>query len=274
MYTNLFFDSEREASFRKFPVCHAYSLRLIGNMADTYEKRKGAAAENRRYFLNETGFRDHKIVRMIPQHESKIVSVNSRDGGREIKCDGLFTIDPKVALAVCVGDCSPVIITTRRREFLMLLHVGVQGASDGIIDRAVKYLWHRYTIPPDRLVVGIGPGICANCYDAEWVIEKFGTSASWEKFLPWQEPHKKRHCDLRGYIADRLLARNVRKGHISIARECTCCSRYPDRSYLFASHHRAKTSGPEERFLAVAALARPPFSLRRVFGRSFFTAQS
>ncbi|MBI3442423.1 MAG: laccase domain-containing protein [Candidatus Sungbacteria bacterium] len=122
------------------------------------------------------------------------------------------------------------------------------------------------------MFVGIGPGICANCYDAPWIGEQLGTKDGWRDFL-FSDEEQRVHCDLRRAILNRFLACGVQEKNMRITRKCTCCSRYPDRSYLLASHHRAKTSGPEESFLAVAALAPPPLSWRRFFGRSFFTAQ-
>lgn len=271
MYTNLFFNSEGEGSFRKFPVRHAYSLRLMGNMADTYEKRKGAAAENRRNFLNETGFRDYKIVRAIPQHGCTIVRVASNDEGRTIRCDGLFTTDSKVALTMCVADCPPLIFVPPDRDFVLELHVGVMGAVQGIISDAINLIWKTFAVGADQLSVAMGPGIGVCCYKLPWVFAQYGELL--KDFLPVMEDGA-RHCDLRGYIMHQLSDYGVREDNIFFARECTYCSRYPDRSYLLASHHRAKTSGHEERFLAVAALARPVISLRRLLRRSFFTAQS
>lgn len=273
MYTKLFFKSDREASFRKFRAHHAFSLYMAGNMADTYEAHMGEAAENRRHFLREAGFENFKIVRAIPQHGERIVSVGRRDEGKEILCDGLLTVDPTVALSMCVGDCPPVIVTTRRLTPLLLLHIGTQNAGKGFVGRALDRLWHRFTIPPDRLLVAIGPGICVDCYDAQWVVERFGNIPTWKDFLPLNTRDGTRHCDLRGYIAHEFRTFGVKEKNLFIARECTSCSRYPTGEFLLDSHHRAKTRGREGRFLAVAAMARQPWSLKRFFGYSASAVQ-
>lgn len=274
MDTRLFLPlGNRVADIWGFPVYHACSLWPAGNMSDKHNPYPGQAAESRGRFLDEAGFGGYKKVRMIPRHGTDIIYTDSRDSSKEILCDGLITTDPHVALTVCVGDCYPIIISTRAFDFLMLLHVGVRGAAEGIIRKALQLVKGKYLIPRERLLVGMGPGICARCYDAQWIGEQYGNREEWKSFFPLDECDGKQHCDLRGYIRHEFLHFGVKEKNLFVARECTCCSRYPDGRFFLASHHRAKTHGNEERFLVAAAMARQPQSLKRFFGYSVSAVQ-
>lgn len=255
MYAKLLLNSNRQGVLERFPVRHAYSLRESGNMSDRYESRPGEAAGNRKRFLDGVGFGGYRKVRMIPQHGLEIVAVDSSDDGKEISCDGLITTDPNVALTACVADCYPVIITPLSRDVLMMLHIGVNGAAEGMVERALALIREKYSIAPDRLLVGMGPGICVRCYDAQWIVEQYGKLEAWKNFLLLDERDGKQHCDLRGYVAHGFRKLGVQENNLFIAQECTCCGRYPTGEFLLDSHHRAKTQGREERFLIAAAMA-------------------
>ncbi|MGH7869581.1 MAG: polyphenol oxidase family protein, partial [Candidatus Dormibacteraceae bacterium] len=84
-------------------------------------------------------------------------------------CDGLITAVPGLSLMALFADCRPLILyaTAPDRETgaVALCHAGWQGAARGMAKAGVAALTREYGCQPSEIKVGIGPGICADCYE-------------------------------------------------------------------------------------------------------------
>ncbi|MBF0443651.1 MAG: polyphenol oxidase family protein [Oligoflexales bacterium] len=76
--------------------------------------------------------------------------------------DAIFTDEKGRVIGVQTADCLPVLVYSRKG--IMAIHGGWKGISKGIFQEAHVYLSGRGISNPE-LMIGIGPGICARCFE-------------------------------------------------------------------------------------------------------------
>ncbi len=79
--------------------------------------------------------------------------------------DGLVTNEKGVLLYITTADCAPVFIYDPQNHACALVHSGWRGTCSGIAVNAVKVMKDNYGSDPAKLLVGIGPCICGDCYE-------------------------------------------------------------------------------------------------------------
>ncbi len=145
-------------------------------------------------------------VRAEQVHGSAIAKVDVDQAGQTIAgVDGLITRAPNLFLTVRTADCLPLSLYDPKRQIIGLVHAGWRGIRQQIHLKALKL----FNSPPQDILVGLGPSICADCYH--------------------------RHFDLSGSVTRDLINQGVPPANISQSRICTCeDSRFP-------SHQRDRT---------------------------------
>jgi YfiH family protein len=79
--------------------------------------------------------------------------------------DALVTDRPGLPLLALYADCFPLILYSPERACAALGHAGWRGTAAGIAGAMVQALHREYGCEPAELLAGIGPGICAGCYE-------------------------------------------------------------------------------------------------------------
>lgn len=129
--------------------------------------------------------------------------------------DGLVCAEPGVLLIVTAADCVPVYLLDPVSGALGLVHAGWRGAAAGALEAGVEALGRLGTIPPGRIRVHLGPGICGDCYEVgSEVLRAFGRPEG-----------ASGHVDIRDELAARARASGIRPAHLSRSTWCTRCSR-------------------------------------------------
>ncbi|MDQ6691927.1 MAG: polyphenol oxidase family protein, partial [Candidatus Dormibacteraeota bacterium] len=155
--------------------------------------------------------------------------------------DGLVTDRPHIGLFAAYADCFPLIAHDPRRMVVGLAHAGWRGSAAGIAGSLVAALQREYGTDPAELWVGIGPGICANCYE---VGPEFKSHFASEFLRPGTGDRLL--VDLAGVNRSQLEQAGVDPARIAGADLCT-----RESSDLFS--HRRQPDGT--RFAGLAALA-------------------
>lgn len=78
--------------------------------------------------------------------------------------DAVFTASSGQKVGVVTADCLPMLMASRDGRFVCSVHAGWRGAATGIIANSLD-LFARHGIPPDEVVVAIGPHIQVCCYE-------------------------------------------------------------------------------------------------------------
>ena len=150
-------------------------------------------------------------------------------------CDGHFTTEPGVLLAVAVADCVPVSVVDPARREVALLHAGWRGAAAGVLERGLAVFRSRGT-SLDGLHLHLGPSICGACYEVGG--EVFAA-------LGLPVPERPEPIDLRAVLADRAVEAGIAAERVTVSAHCTLCG---DGSFY---SHRGGDVGRQVGFLGV-----------------------
>jgi polyphenol oxidase len=99
----------------------------------------------------------------MDQVHSATVGIVDKPGQGFPATDGLVTALPRVALAVLVADCVPVVAWDPESEVIGVAHAGRRGAAGGIAVNLVSAL-ESLGAEVSRVRVVLGPAICGRCY--------------------------------------------------------------------------------------------------------------
>lgn len=137
--------------------------------------------ENYRRMAGAIGVSPDSFVVARQTHTVNIRKVTAADRGCGVQrerpyqdIDGLMTDVSGITLVTFHADCLPVYFVDPKKRAIALVHAGWQGTVNGIVEHAVRSMETEYGCAAGDILVGIGPGICADCYEVgEEVAERF-----------------------------------------------------------------------------------------------------
>ena len=166
-------------------------------------------------------------------HSSCVLLVESP--GPQGEGDALISNRPGIGLTIRTADCLPVLIADPRNRAIAAIHAGWRGVVSEIVPKAIDALRRHFDSRPEDLVVAIGPGIGACCFEVgPEVAAQFDLSG-------------RTKVDLVETMCRQLRRNGVEPGHISASGECSCCN--PE---LFESYRRDREAAG--RMVAMIAL--------------------
>jgi polyphenol oxidase len=145
-------------------IVHGFSTTQMGSMGMTHASNSEEVAENRRGFARSLGVKPEAITVLGAVHGADVVRVD-RPAQLLKEVDGAVTDQPGIALFATFADCFPLIAYDPEHRAIGLAHAGWRGTQAGIAGRLVQALRREYGSNPRDLRVGIGPGICGDCYE-------------------------------------------------------------------------------------------------------------
>jgi YfiH family protein len=143
---------------------HAFSTVPMGSMGLTHAADPTLVIENRRRFMRSLNANPEWLTVVGAVHGSEVVRVDKPLTLVE-GVDGIVTDRPGVALFAVFADCLPLIVHDPVNRALGLAHAGWRGTEAGIAGEVVAMLEREYGSVAAELRVGIGPGICGDCYE-------------------------------------------------------------------------------------------------------------
>jgi YfiH family protein len=162
--------------------------------------------------------------------------------------DAALASVPGVLVGVQTADCLPLLLVDPVRRLAAAVHAGWRGTAAGIAGEAVDALVAAGG-RAERLVVGIGPGIGACCYEVGDELRAAFHPRDREFFRPG--PRGRPHLDVRAANVRQLLDAGVRSGAIHHVSDCTAC-----RGDLYPSYRRdGRGSG---RMISYVGYSLPP----------------
>lgn len=105
------------------------------------------------------------IVWMRQIHSDIITEVDVSNASNEnsVTADAVISGD-RIALAVQVADCVPVLLKDRKRNIVAAVHAGRAGVEKAIVAKTVSRMVDMGCSARD-IVAAIGPSICGSCYE-------------------------------------------------------------------------------------------------------------
>jgi YfiH family protein len=79
--------------------------------------------------------------------------------------DVLISNQPGITLSVRTADCLPVILADTRNRAIAAVHAGWRGTILEIVPKTIQAMADHFGTRPDDLVIAVGPGIGACCFE-------------------------------------------------------------------------------------------------------------
>ncbi|WP_285655030.1 peptidoglycan editing factor PgeF [Actinomycetospora sp. NBRC 106375] len=206
------------------------------NLGDHVGDDPAAVAANRRRLGDGIGLGPDRVAWMHQVHGTDVAVVSSA-GGETPTADAMVTDQPRLALAVVVADCVPVLLADPTAGVVAAAHAGRRGAADGVLDRTLAAM-AELGAEPGHVEVLLGPAVCGECYEVPAAMRDEveaalpGSAATTRVGTPG--------LDLRAGLRQRLAELGVTR--VDTDARCTF-----EDDQLF-SHRRAQPTG---RFAAV-----------------------
>ena len=139
-------------------------------------------------------------------------------------------------LGIQIADCVPVLVVDVERRVVAAFHAGWRGTVAGIVERGVAAMGAEYGSRSEDLVAAVGPSIGACCYAVGDEVQ-----GEFRQAFPYSEElFRGMRLDLWEANRRQLTASGVSPDRITVAGECTACSRNQDGSRRYFSHRDEK----------------------------------
>jgi polyphenol oxidase len=145
-------------------IVHGFSTVPMGSMGLTHAADPELVAENRRRFARSLNVKPESLTVIGAVHGSEVARVD-RPVALVAEVDAIVTDRPGVAVFAAFADCYPLIVYDPHNRALGLAHAGWRGTEAEIATKVVQMLKREYGSVASELRVGIGPGICGDCYE-------------------------------------------------------------------------------------------------------------
>lgn len=152
-------------------------------------------------------------------HSDRVLRVES--DGPQGQGDAMISNLPGIALAIKTADCLPILMADPKSRAVAAIHAGWRGVVSKIAPKTVQALTREFGTRPEELVVAIGPGIGACCFEVgPEVAIQFGLAG-------------RTKVDLAATVCQQLGRNGVPAGQMSVSGLCSYCD-----SQLFESYRR------------------------------------
>lgn len=106
---------------------------------------------------------DADVATLRQIHSDEILL--AEQGGSVGQGDALITNRRGITLAIRTADCLPVLIADPSNRAIAAIHAGWRGTLLGIVPKTVSAMQEQFGSRPEDLVVVVGPGIAACCFE-------------------------------------------------------------------------------------------------------------
>ena len=187
--------------------------------------------KNRKKLCNEIGISTHKLFIPVQTHSNHALLIDrnfldlTSDKQSEIlqNKDALLTQEKGIFIGISTADCVPIILYDPLTQTLAAIHAGWRGTVSKIALNTLSEMVRHFSCKPENIRVGIGPCICANCFEVgDHVIEDFIKEGFDSNLISFKNKEtRKYHIDLRK--ANQLLLEQAGclAQHIEIKNLCT-----------------------------------------------------
>ena len=162
-----------------------------------------------------------RFAQLKQVHGKAIHTIGPRaDGDPRPEGDGLVTATTGVVLCIFTADCVPVLLADTERGVLGALHAGWRGTLAGIAGAGVRAM-ERQGARASAIRSLLGPSIGPCCYEVDEELAR-----RFERGHPHVHPSDragKAYLDLRGIVADQLVAAGLEREGIRSIGPCTKC---------------------------------------------------
>ena len=212
-------------------VKHAFTTKNGGVSKDTYTSLNLAfhvndnpwhVDINHNTLANELGFEKNSLVHMKQIHSDIVHIVADADNFKTPPtCDALITDKTNTPLMVMVADCSPVLFYDDEKKVIAVAHAGRAGAFKNIVKNVVNSFIKNFGSDAKNIYVSIGASIGECCYEVG--SEIYDEACEKDLEYAMSERDNSYYLNVGKILESQLLACGIKKEHIEISNECSCC---------------------------------------------------
>ncbi|MEV0195759.1 peptidoglycan editing factor PgeF [Nonomuraea sp. NPDC050691] len=182
---------------------------------------RAVAVRGRDEVASALGLPPGRVVYLRQVHGAEVAYVREPFADSPPPVDGVCTDQARLALAILVADCAPVLLADPVAGVVGAAHAGRAGTTAGVVDALVAALVARGGVP-SRMTSVIGPAACALCYEVSAEIREEMAAVIPESWATtrWGTPG----LDLRGAITALLH----RSGVQDVRHEDRCTIEAPE----------------------------------------------
>lgn len=160
-------------------ISAVFTDRLGGVSASPYAERNlgehvgddpAAVTANRGRLAAAVGLGAGRIVWMRQVHGRGVAVVDAPVPEPIDGVDALVTTAPRLALAVLVADCAPVLLADPTAGVVAAAHAGRRGLQAGVVPAAIARM-RSLGADPTRVRAAVGPTICGRCYEVSAAVQ-------------------------------------------------------------------------------------------------------
>ncbi|MBO4369325.1 MAG: laccase domain-containing protein [Desulfovibrio sp.] len=194
-----------------------------GNLSYEVGDSKESVMSNRRALLNAMAPLGLKTFYDLHQVHGDTLLFDPFEGCSQendlatlpIDADGLATDKANIGLFIKTADCQPLLITDKKGDYLLALHIGWRGNKSRFIKKAVQSFTEHYKLKAQDLMAVRGPSLGTG--KAEFV----NFRQEWpEDFAPWYDP-KTQTMDLWNLTRTQLMEAGLEEQAIFSLDLCT-----------------------------------------------------
>jgi polyphenol oxidase len=192
------------------------------NASDSVGDDPYAVSSNRNLIKEDLGIQH--LIFAKQQHGTNLVELTQKNLLHPPTCDGLFTKEKHIALAITHADCQAASIYDPKNDAIMVIHAGWRGLAQDIYLKMIKQFCNAVHGNPSDLVVCISPSLGPDHAEFKHFKEEFP-----QKY--WSFEKEKFHLDLWEIAKYQLSESGIQEKNIEIMRVCTACEKEDYFSY-------------------------------------------
>ncbi len=170
--------------------------------------------KNLKYVCNKMNVNEKNLILMNQTHSNKVIEIKENNYFKKINSDAIVTKKNKYALGVLTADCVPILLYDRKNKIIGCIHAGWKGAFSDIIRKTVIKI--KKMSSKNEIYACIGPCIGKKSYEVDLLFfKKFITKSKTNIKYFSKKNESKKLFNLRKFVADKLIALNVKVDHLN-----------------------------------------------------------
>jgi len=168
------------------------------------------------------------------QQTHSIIAVEATPENTRKEADASYTSQPNQTCVILTADCLPILVCNKNGTHIAAIHAGWRGLANGVIEATLAKL----NVPPEDLLVWLGPAISAKHYEVGHEVRDQFLSIqpnATHAFTP--SPNQRWLADL--YELARLRLKNIGVTTTYGGEYCT----YSDKNLFYSYRRDGKETG-------------------------------
>ena len=211
-------------------LTHAYTIKKNENLAFHVNDDEDKVKLNHKLLATQLGYDLETLVHMKQIHSNLVHNVGEDDNfSNPPTCDALITNKINTPLMVMVADCSPILFYDNVKKVIAVAHAGRAGAFKNIVHNVIKSFKDNYNSDIKDIYISIGASIGNCCYKVGGEIYEEAKGLNLEYAI--EKKGNNFYLHINKILKTQLLKLGIKKEHIEICDECTCCNNKKYFSY-------------------------------------------